>query len=493
MEVSRMTKPSTCWEVAAALLFCAVSAVFSPAQTFNTLVHFNGNDGYYPTMSLTQGVDGKFYGTTEYGGHYCPGPSKSCGTVFKIGAQGALTQLHRFVGTDGSFPMAGLVQVTDGNFYGTTLRGGTTGDGTVFQITPQGTLTTLYNFCPQDPVCTDGSVPATGLVQATNGNLYGTTTYGHGHNAAGTVFKITLAGVLTTLHTFDLTDGAYPEGALIQANDGNLYGTTYEGGSNRACGLSFGCGTVFRITPGGVLTTLYSFCAQTNCADGAGPQAALVQATDGNFYGTTFYGGANDTCDLGCGTILRITPAGVLTTLYSFCAQTNCLDGSAPEAGLVQATDGNFYGTTVSGGNMDAGTIFQITPDGALTTLYSFCSQPYCADGWGPVGGMIQATDGNFYGTTASNGGTVFSLSVGLGPFVKTLPAAGKAGTRVGILGTALTGATSVTFNGIPAQFSVPLPSLILAHVPPGATTGYVTVVTPSGTLTSNVPFHVIP
>jgi uncharacterized repeat protein (TIGR03803 family) len=471
----------------AVFVFCAATAVSSPAQTFNTLVHFNGNNGAFPDMPLTQGVDGKFYGTTLYGGHICPGNS-GCGTIFKISAKGTLTQLHRFVGTDGSFPMAGLVQATDGNFYGTTLHGGATGNGTVFTITPQGTLTTLHSFCPQPPMCIDGGVPATGLVQAINGSLYGTTTYGA--NSPGTVFKITLGGVLTTLHTFDVTNGAYPEGTLIQASDGNLYGTTYEGGGYRTCGLTLGCGTVFRITPGGV-QTLYSFCAQTNCADGAGPQAGLVQATDGNFYGTTFYGGANDTCDFGCGTIFRITPGGVLTTLYSFCTQTNCADGAEPQAALVQATDGNFYGTTEQGGTMNSGTLFQITAEGMLTTLYSFCSQPRCTDGAGPDGGLVQATDGSFYGTTASPG-TVFALSVGLGPFVKTLPAAGKAGTRVGILGTALTGATSVTFNGIPAQFSIPLPSLILAHVPSGATTGTVTVTTTGGTLTSNVPFHVI-
>ena len=473
------------------LLLFAATAIATPAQTFNTLAHFNGNDGADPDMSLTQGVDGRFYGTTLYGGHICPG-NEGCGTIFKISAKGTLTQLHRFVGTDGSFPMAGLVQATDGNFYGTTLHGGTTGDGTLFRITPTGALTTLHNFCPQDPVCTDGSVPATGLVQATNGNLYGTTTYGYGHNATGTVFKITLGGVLTTLHTFDLTDGAYPKGALIQATDGNLYGTTYEGGAHRTCGSTFGCGTVFRITPGGVLTTLYSFCAQTNCVDGAGPQAALGQATDGNFYGTTFYGGANDTCDLGCGTVFRITPGGVLTTLYSFCAQTNCLDGSAPQAGLVQATDGDFYGTTATGGTMDAGTIFQLTPEGTLTTLHSFCSQPDCPDGAYPDGGLVQATDGNFYGTTYYPG-TVFSLSMSLGPFVKTLPAAAKVGAKVGILGNNLTGATSVTFNGAPTRFAVKSATLIVTQVPTGATTGPVIVTTPSGTLTSNVPFQVIP
>jgi uncharacterized repeat protein (TIGR03803 family) len=484
-------------KMAATLLLCAATAIASPAQTFNTILQFNGDNGAGP-YGLTQGGDGKFYGTTvSGGGSACP-VNKSCGTVFKITAMGTLTQLHRFVGRDGAVP-EGPVQATDGSFYGITSYGGTSetcfhryGCGTVFRITPEGVLSTLYSFCAQTN-CADGRGPSEGLVQATDATFYGITAEGGTMNR-GTVFKITPEGALTTLHSFDGTHGADPTGALIQANDGNLYGTTQSGG-RVTCGSLAECGTVFRITPGGILTTLYGFCAQTNCDDGSGPLAALVQATDGNFYGTTFYGGANDTCDLGCGTIFGITPGGVLTTLYSFCAQTNCADGSGPRV-LVQATDGNFYGTTDYGGAMDSGTVFQITPEGTLTTLHSFCSEPGCTDGAYPAT-LMQATDGNFYGTTGGGGttgsGTVFSLSVGLGPFVRTLPAAGQAGTRVGILGTALTGATSVTFNGIPAQFSVPLPSLILTHVPTGATTGTVQVTTPTGTLTSNVPFHVIP
>jgi len=486
------------WQKKACAVFvlCAATAVSSPAQTFNTILQFNGDNGSGP-YGLTQGGDGNFYGTTLEGGSACP--NGTCGTVFKITAKGTLTQLHRFDGVDGAVP-EGPVQATDGNFYGTTSSGGANdkcfggyGCGTVFRITPGGALTTLYSFCAQTN-CVDGWEPSEGLVQARNGNFYGITAVGGTINR-GTVFKITPEGALTTLHSFDGTHGGDPTGALIQANDGNLYGTTQSGG-RVTCSDPAECGTVFRITPGGVLTTLYGFCALTNCVDGAGPLAPLVQATDGNFYGTTFLGGANETCrfgDLGCGTIFRITSGGVLTTLYSFCAQTNCVDGSGPRV-LVQATDGNFYGTTDFGGTTDSGTVFQITPEGTLTTLHSFC-QPGCTDGAYP-GTLMQATDGNFYGTTGGGGttgsGTVFSLSVGLAPFVKTLPAAGKAGTGVGILGTALTGATSVTFNGIPAQFSVRLPTLILTHVPSGATTGTVTVTTPSGTLKSNVPFHVI-
>ena len=198
----------------------------------------------------------------------------------------------------------------------------------------------------------------------------------------------------------------------------------------------------------------------------------------------------------GHGTVFRITPSGTLTTLYSFCSQSACTDGATPYAGLIQATDGNLYGTTAGGGarNND-GTVFKITPTGTLTTLHRFCFQSGCADGAGPLSGLIQATDGNLYGTTDAGGvdgfGTVFRLNVDLGPFVETLPASGKVGAAVKILGTNLTGATSVSFNGTGAAFEVVSASEISTTVPTGATTGTVQVVTPDGTLSSNVPFRV--
>jgi len=268
-----------------------------------------------------------------------------------------------------------------------------------------------------------------------------------------------------------------------------------------------GAGTVFKITPSGTLTTLYSFTGNT---DGGCPMGGLIQATDGNFYGTTLQGGANAGSNgNGAGTIFKITPSGTLTTLYSFCSQSGCTDGEEPLAGLVQATDGNFYGTTYYGrGNAgvwgdSAGTIFKITPGGALTTLYSFCPQSGCPDGSNPIAGLAQATNGNLYGTAEYGGdttgtcavygcGTVFSLSVGLGPFVETLPTSAKVGAAVKILGTNLTGATGVSFNGTPAtSFKVVSSSEITTTVPAGATTGTVTVVAPGGTLSSNVPFDV--
>src|ERR1022692_2181121 len=281
-----------------------------------------------------------------------------------------LTTLHRFCSqsgcTDGDYPRAGLVQTTNGDLYGTTNDGGANNvGGTVFKITPGGTLTTLYSFCSQTN-CTDGSNSFAGLVQAANGDLYGTT-LGY-PTSFGTVFKITPSGTLTTLYNFcsqtNCPDGSGPYAGLVQAANGNLYGTTSSYPFNTG-------GTIFKITPSGTLTTLYSFCSQSGCTDGEGPRAGLVQATNGDLYGTTANGGATNH-----GTVFKITPGGTLTTLHRFCSQNGCMDGSNPLAGLVQAANGDFYGTASSGGaNGDYGTVFKITPGGSLTTLYSFCSQ----------------------------------------------------------------------------------------------------------------------
>jgi uncharacterized repeat protein (TIGR03803 family) len=201
------------------------------------------------------------------------------------------------------------------------------------------------------------------------------------------------------------------------------------------------------------------------------------------------------------GTVFKIAPSGKLTTLYNFCSQTNCTDGESPYAGLIQGTDGNLYGTTPIGGangnvcgihGNSCGTVFKITPSGTMTTLHSFEG----TDGWALYGGLFQATNGEFYGTTeyggTIDGGTVFSLNVGLGQFVETLPTSGKVGATVKILGSFLTGATSVTFNGTAATFTVNSKSEITTTVPTGATTGTVQVISPRlGTLSSNVPFTV--
>ena len=453
-----------------------------PAQTFTTLFNFDDSDGAYPSAALIQATDGNFYGTASRGGEYSS-CSENCGTVFRITPSGTLTTLYNFNSTDGDNPVAPVVQASDGNFYGTTLTGGVNNQGTIFEITSSGTLTTVYNFCPQSG-CRDGSQPVGGLVQATDGNFYGTTQYG-GTSGYGTVFKITPAGTLTTLYNFcsqsGCTDGSKPLAELIQAANGSLYGTAENGGAN-------GYGTIFQITPSGKLTTLHSF----DGTDGNGPNAGLVQASDGNFYGTTQFGGANDTCDVygqdGCGTVFKIAPSGTLTTLHSF----DGTDGSTPYAALIQATDGNFYGSTTFGATDGVGTLFQITPSGTLTTLYTFG-----ANSSRPDSALIQDTNGTLYGTVEFGGtygyGTFFSLSMGLHPFVETQSTVGKVGTPVIILGTNLTGATSVTFNGTAATFTVASSTEITTTVPAGATTGFVTVTTPKGRLKSNQRYVVRP
>jgi uncharacterized repeat protein (TIGR03803 family) len=470
------------------------------AQTFTTLHSFDNGDGGNPVASLVQATNGALYGTASSGG------ANGAGTVFKISTAGKLTTLHNFCSqsncTDGYGPVAPLIQATNEVLYGTASSGGANGAGTVFQITAAGKLTTLYSFCSQSN-CTDGEAPLAPLVQASNGDLYGTTS-GGGANGAGTVFQITTAGKLTTLYNFcsqsDCADGSYPAAALIQASDGNFYGTTYFGGVNYCSGdqeLTDNCGTVFRITPAGKLTTLYSF----SYPDGTYPAAALVQAANGDLYGTTSSYGAG----LGGGTVFQITTSGALTTIYNFCQYFTCPTGLVPLGALIQASNGGLYGTASGGGTNEVGTVFQIAEAGALTTLYSFCSQPNCADGFGPAAALVQATNGTFYGTAEYGGtsdacgtprypyscGTVFSLSTGLGPFVETQPNSGKVGARVKILGTNLKGATSVTFNGTAAVFNVASGSEITTKVPAGASTGPVQVVTPGGTLTSNLNFQV--
>jgi uncharacterized repeat protein (TIGR03803 family) len=489
--------------------FSGVAAHGSPEQTFDTLVSFDGTNGDTPEyVTLVQGLDGDFYGTTVYAG------ANHGGTLFDITAGGTLNTVYNFCAqancADGSNPYTGVVLATNGNFYGTNAGGGAHGYGTVFELTPAGALTLLYNFCSitNELGCADGASPLGALIQGTDGNFYGTTQTG-GTNDHGTVFKITPAGKLTTLHSFGTSDGCYPVSALLQAANGNFYGTTSECGVNKVGKSS---GTVFEITPAGKLTTLYSFCSEANCTDGAGP-SGLVLASDDILYGATGSGGVNQGCGSdgktsGCGTIFNITPAGVLTTLYSFCSQTNCADGIAP-TGLAAASDGNFYGITVYGGTGagvgcdtgGCGTVFNVTAAGALTTLHTFCteqnSEGFCADGSLPLGTPLQGTNGSFYGTTSSGGtssyGTVYNLSVALGPFVKTNPTSGKVGASVIILGNNLTGTTAVSFNGTAATFTVVSATEITATVPAGATSGEVEVTTPKRTLKSDVKFEVEP
>ncbi|MGA7379572.1 MAG: choice-of-anchor tandem repeat GloVer-containing protein, partial [Terriglobales bacterium] len=376
----------------------AATAIASPAQTFETLVNFNGPNGATPVYpGLVQGLDGNLYGTTLGGG------ANAMGTVFKMTPGGTLTTLYSFCSqatcTDGSLPQAGLTLAKDGSFYGSTSEGGANGDGAIFKITSGGVFAVVHSFDS-----TDGAAPFAPPIQASDGNFYGTTTSEGGPSNAGTVFKMTPDGVLTTLYGFKAGDGSSPLGTLIQATNGDLYGTMQIGGGGSS-------GTVFKVTLGGAFTTIHNF----DFSDGSSP-SGLIEAVDGNLYGTTFSGGANSSCGSpGCGTVYKISLDGTLTTIYNF----DSTHGASPISALVQATDKNLYGTTSAGGTstscgLGCGTVFEITPQGVLTTLVSFDN----TDGSDPYGALVQATGGNFYGTTPhggsggySTGGTVFELA----------------------------------------------------------------------------------
>jgi len=477
----KTTNSLRAWKVGSTiLLFCTVVTISASAQTFTNLATFDITNGAFPS-GLVQGLDGNFYGTTSGGGK---GGVGGPGTVFSVTSAGVISAIHKFQsGTDGAQPLAGFVLAADGNFYGTTNGNSTTGRPTIFKVAPDGTLTTLND---------DFGLPLPLIQNNVNGTFYGIMP--PGGLRGGTVLAITSAGAVSTLYTFcklnGCPDGNNPQAGLVQAPNGIMYGTTADGGkgyTDPKCvnNPGIGCGVVFAIGTGGIEKTLHSF----NWTDGAQPETSLVLGSDGNLYGTTQFGPVTTPSCNPCGTIFKITTAGVLTTLYS--------DSRAPSA-LIQGTDGNFYGTTpgtTAGGscsNTACGSVFQITPGGTYTTLHTFDK----TDGLNPISGLVQGTDGNFYGTT--NGfvgqhvyGTVFQLSMGLAPFVKTVPTAAYPGTNIFILGTNLTGATSVTFNGTSAVFTVESAREIIATVPNGSTTGTVQVVTPSGTLSSNASFKV--
>jgi uncharacterized repeat protein (TIGR03803 family) len=353
---------------------------------------------------------------------------------------------------------------------------------------------TLYSFCASKVVCADGVFPEGELIQGTDGALYGTTFLGGTHDG-GTVFKITLSGDFTSLYSFcskspNCVDGTNPSAGLVEANNGLFYGTTSRGGAGSCAGNVQGCGTLFRInSSGSSFTTLYNFCMQPNCADGSHPETSLIQAADGKIYGTTGAGGLMEgTCTEGCGIAFNISKAGgPLTVLHAFSSSEG-----VQVQNLIQATDGSFYGTALSGGQLsNQGTLFKMdSATGAVTVLFNFCNVQSCQRTSGPSG-VLQATNGLLYGTTFGvANGAVFTF--GFPPFVKLSPAFGPIGTTINIYGSDLSGATGVTFNGVPATFTIVSSGEIAASVPAGAAgSSVVTVATPSATLAGDVKFLV--
>ncbi|MBA3914914.1 MAG: IPT/TIG domain-containing protein [Acidobacteriales bacterium] len=416
---------------------------------------------------LAQGRDGNLYGTAPSGG------SSGRGGVFRVAPVGTYSVLYNFDNTHGSNPYSGLTLDSAGNFVGTAYNGGTALFGTVFKLTPGGAVTVLHNFVPAE-----GAGSYAPPLQGTDGNLYGvTSTEGIGF---GSVYEITAAGSFSVLYQFDGIHGSTPIAPLIQATDGAFYGTTKLGGS-------FGFGTVFKITAGGVLTVLYNF----DSTHGAEPYAPLFQASDGNFYGTARSGG---TLNNG-GVAFKLTPSKQLTVLHNFDQSGSNGDGTLPYAGLVQASDGSLYGVTSAGGSSGAGTLYRITASGVYSKLYDFD----LTTGSLPFATLRQHTNGPLYGEATAGGATghgalfMFAIPASLKPFVSLQPASGKVATTVGIFGGALTGTTSVKFNGLSASFSVLSDTYITATVPPRATTGFVDVVGPGGSLKSDRKFRVTP
>jgi uncharacterized repeat protein (TIGR03803 family) len=453
--------------VALASALFMLAATVAHAQRFSVLYYFEGQKGGEgsPFGAIAQGRDRDLYATAGFGG------PNSAGVAFKISPNGELTALNHSSG------IGGLTLGRDGSFYGVSNG---TANGTVFKLSPRGSLTTLHSFTGAD-----GATPISAPVQGADRNFYGTTSAGGTSKACsggcGTVYRITPSGTFTTLHSFDSRDGASPYAPLVQGTDGSFYGTTYAGGRNNF-------GEVFKITTKGALTVLFSF----DGVHGQNPFFGLIQGRDGNFYGTTWYGGTP-----GPGVVFKITPNGTLTVLHNF---TGNGDGANPFGPLVQASDGKLYGTTESAnGREGCGTLFRISLTGVLHTLYTFPGDELM--GCEPSS-LVQHTNGILYGDTMEGGdphnncpafgcGVFFSLDADLPPFIALMPYSGSEGETIEFLGQGFTGTSAVFFNGVAADFTVRSDTYLTARVPRGATTGFVKVTKPGGTLRSNKKFAV--
>ncbi len=470
--LGRENKPfcmPTAFMAAMVVLAFALAAVPAPAQTYRVLYKFgsNANDPLQPRGpdAIAQGRDGNLYTTSANGG------TSNNGTVFKVTPSGTLSVVSN-LGSPGNTSFSGVTLGTDGNFYGTTELNGE-GPGTVFKVTSSGVETGLHIFGNTG----DGGCPFAAPIEGADGNYYGTTTTVCGFGSQGTVYKVTSAGVLTTLHTFTGPDGSDIQAPVVQGSDGNFYGASVDGGTSND-------GVIFKMTPSGTVTVIHNFAG----TDGSTP-IGLIQASDGNFYGVTYTGGSSN-----AGVIFKIIPSGTYTVLHNFNGTT---DGNGPPSNLFQATDAKLYGVA-HGGSSNLGTIYSITTTGTFRVLVTFGG----ANGSTPNSPLKQNTNGVLYGDTYAGGdlslcsgngcGEFYSLNIGAKPFINLESTSGKVGSKVGILGQGFSSSSVVKFNGVKATTVTRTgTTFLLATVPSGASDGKVTVTTGSTTLISPQTFIV--
>ncbi len=363
--------------------------------------------GQAPQGDLVQGSDGNFYGMTQDGG------TLDAGTIFRMTPDGTITILRNLDRpTDGAAPRGGLIEGTDGNFYGVTNSGGPNSYGTLFKISPSGAFTMLKSVSPG----TDGGNPQKNLVRGNDGSFYGMN-YTGGANSEGTIFRFNpVTNAYTVLYSFSATTGRYPYGSLVKGNDGIFYGTTYGGGT-------YGLGTIFKFDP---VTKAYNVLRHLQGADGGYCRGSLAFGNDGNLYGLGHQGGAT-----GGGTLFRISTGGSFAVLRNLSG----LDGTFPTGSLVKDSNGNLYGMTSSGGSKSAGTVFRFNPSTKAYTVLR--SLDLTADGGYPYGSLIRGTDGNFYGMTSyggssSRGGTLFKINASVSPAAFTVMVRFNGGTALG-------------------------------------------------------------
>lgn len=423
---------SSGWHALSALITLGAAAAWtSPAVAddgFTVLHSFSQFvDGALP-VGIVRASDGNFYGTTSVGGS----GDIFFGTVFRYTPTFDYSVLHNFEGADGNSPHAGVIEASDGAFYGTTVVGGAHDKGAVFKIDKSGATSLLHSFDGDD-----GEQPYATLMQAGDGNFYGTTSKG-GANGLGTVFRLTPAGSLTVLHAFAGDDGKTPYGDLVQGDDGALYGTTYQGGTHKL-------GTVFRIaTDGSGYAVLHSF---TGPADGASPQSGLVKAADGSFYGAAGFG------PTGYGIVYRIIANGALSVLHAFDGHA---EGGLPIAKLLIGADGAFYGTTSQDGDADGdGTVFRVTPSGTFSVLHSFDG----SDGRWPLAVLAQGSDGLLYGTAYAGGASDGASGNGDGTLFRLAATSGDVGSAapptLSPAGGSFTSALTVTISDTTAGATI--------------------------------------